>query len=144
VGASNFNLSPKYGRVPPDLFIKLAEESGLIISIGQWVLENACIQANKFIYNCPGLTLSVNLSRFQLKDNFIHSLSSILTRVGFDPSRLEFEITESTMLKEFSRNKKLLLKVNEMGINLSIDDFGTGYSSLSDLKNLPVQLLNSS
>ncbi len=133
--------SPKFGIVPPDLFIKLAEESGLIITIGLWVLENTCIQASKFIDHFPELKISVNLSRFQLKDIFINSLSSILTSTGFDPSRLEFEITESTMLKEFSHNKNLLLKVNQMGIKLSIDDFGTGYSSLSDLKNLPVQSL---
>jgi len=133
--------SPQFGLVPPSKFIKLAEESGLIISIGHWVIENACIQANKFINITPDLKISVNLSRFQLQDLFVNSLSSILESTNFDPSRLEFEITESTMLKDLSRNKELLLKVNDMGIKLSIDDFGTGYSSLSDLKNLPVQSL---
>jgi len=133
--------SLKFGLVPPEKFIQIAEESGLIVSIGQWVLENACIQAAEFISDFPNLKMCVNLSRFQLKEFFINSLASILKSTGFDPSQLEFEITESTMLKDFNRNKRLLLKVNQMGINLSIDDFGTGYSSLSDLKNLPVQSL---
>ncbi|VAW77809.1 diguanylate cyclase/phosphodiesterase (GGDEF & EAL domains) with PAS/PAC sensor(s) [hydrothermal vent metagenome] len=133
--------SPKFGLVPPETFITLAEESGLIVSIGLWALKTSCQQANNFIINTPGLKLSVNLSRFQLKDVFMNSLISILEETGFDPNRLEFEITESTMLSEFSNNRDLLLKVNKMGIKLSIDDFGTGYSSLSDLKNLPVQSL---
>ncbi len=133
--------NPQFGLVPPETFITLAEESGLIVSIGLWALKNACQQAKHFISHTPGLTLSVNLSRFQLKDVFINSLISILEETGFDPNRLEFEITESTMLSEFSNNRDLLLKVNKMGIKLSIDDFGTGYSSLSDLKNLPVQSL---
>ncbi len=133
--------SDKFGVVPPEIFIELAEETGLIVNIGHWVLENSCKEILSCINDFPNLKMCVNLSRFQLKEFFINSLSSILKSTGFDPCKLEFEITESTMLQDFKRNKELLLKVNEMGINLSIDDFGTGYSSLSDLKNLPVQTL---
>ncbi len=133
--------SPRFGRVPPSQFIAVAEESGLIADIGNWVLENACLQTGALLRHSPDIKISVNLSRYQLKRFFTGSLAAILQDTGFDASRLEIEITESTMLREMKRNRKLLRDVTEMGITLSIDDFGTGYSSLSDLKHLPVQAL---
>ncbi len=134
-------VSPKFGSVPPHRFIAVAEESGLIVEIGSWVLRNACLQTRDLLDGHPDVRISVNLSRYQLKENFGESLARVLDETGFDASKLEIEITESTMLREIKRNRNLLLQVTEMGVKLSIDDFGTGYSSLSDLKHLPVQAL---
>ena len=133
--------SNAHGAVSPADFIPVAEESGLIIKIGRWVLSNACRQAKQWHDEGRKIPISVNVSRYQLIDSFEVELSNILSDTGFDPECLELEITESTILKHIEENSSLLCRVNKLGVRIAIDDFGIGYSSLSDLKNMPVQTL---
>lgn len=134
---------PDLGLVPPNRFIPLAEEIGLILPIGQWVLETACAQVGKWNddSNFP-LRVAVNLSAHQLQHK---SLGSVFDRVlqlsGLAPSCLEVEITESVIVNDADTVIRLLRKLKERGISISLDDFGTGYSSLSYLKRLPIDVL---
>ncbi len=134
--------SPELGSVPPTRFIPLAEETGIIIELGSWVLRESCRQVMR--WQASGFVLpqvSVNLSVKQLeRPEFIAVLQEILEETGLEPSRLKLEITESVVLAvqdAFS----LLERLRKLGITLALDDFGTGYSSLSYLKMLPVQQL---
>lgn len=134
--------SPELGSVPPTRFIPLAEESGIIIQLGTWVLRETCRQVMK--WTASGFELpqvSVNLSVKQLeRPEFVETLLEILDETGIEPSRLKLEITESVVMAvddAFS----LLERLRKIGISLALDDFGTGYSSLSYLKMLPVQQL---
>ncbi len=131
----------KHGSVSPVDFIPVAEESGMIIELGRWVLSNACKQVKQWHDEGVLLPLSINVSRYQLIDSFEVELSGVLIETGFDPNFLELEITESTILEQIEENKNLLNRIHALGVKISIDDFGTGYSSLSELKNLPVQTL---
>ncbi len=134
--------SPELGSVPPARFIPLAEDSGIIITLGTWVLRETCRQVMK--WQASGFELpqvSVNLSVKQLeRPEFVDTLLEILDETGIEPSRLKLEITESVVMAvddAFS----LLDRLRKIGISLALDDFGTGYSSLSYLKMLPVQQL---
>jgi diguanylate cyclase (GGDEF)-like protein len=131
------------GSISPSKFIPLAEETGLIIAIGNWVTRNAFLQA--IAWQKMGLApiqISVNLSIKQLQQkDFLDSLKQLLKEIDFDPHYLELEITEGIMMDNVAEKIVLLHKFREMGIQLSIDDFGTGYSSLSYLKNLPIDTL---
>ncbi|MGB9495602.1 MAG: EAL domain-containing protein [Azonexus sp.] len=134
--------SPELGSVPPTRFIPLAEESGIIIELGNWVLRETCRQVMK--WTASGFELpqvSVNLSVKQLeRPEFVDTLLEILDETGIEPARLKLEITESVVMAvddAFS----LLERLRKIGISLALDDFGTGYSSLSYLKMLPVQQL---
>jgi len=134
--------SPELGSVPPARFIPLAEDSGIIIALGTWVLREACRQVMQ--WRASGFELpqvSVNLSVKQLeRPEFVDTLLDILDETGIEPSRLKLEITESVVMAvddAFS----LLDRLRKIGISLALDDFGTGYSSLSYLKMLPVQQL---
>lgn len=131
---------PDGGIVPPSEFIPLAEETGLILPISEWVLKTACAQSNAWRAegNKP-LPVSVNLSsqQFQQK-NFINNLSGILSESGISPRDLSLEITESTVMQNTKTSFASLHKLTEMGLLLVIDDFGTGYSSLSYLKSFPI------
>jgi diguanylate cyclase (GGDEF)-like protein len=131
------------GSISPGKFIPLAEETGLIISMGSWVLRHSCLQA--IAWQKMGLApiqIGVNLSIKQLQQkDFLASLKQILEETNFDPHYLELEITEGIMMDNVQEKIKILHQFREMGIKLSIDDFGTGYSSLSYLKNLPVDTL---
>ncbi|MBC8079580.1 MAG: EAL domain-containing protein, partial [Gorillibacterium sp.] len=133
---------PEWGNVSPDEFIPVAEESGLIIQLGEWVLRTACRQFRKWLDSGdPGERLAVNLSVKQLQDPGLPvMLERILEEEKFDPSRLELEITESIM-KEGEHTVRSLKLLKDMGIYISIDDFGTGYSSLSYLNRLPIDAL---
>jgi diguanylate cyclase (GGDEF)-like protein/PAS domain S-box-containing protein len=135
---------PHNGLVYPDDFIKISEETGLIIPIGTWVLEEACrtIGAwNKLPYP-PSPYLSVNMSvrQFQQK-NFISEISRVMLKNGVQPQQLELELTESVLIHDLEDSKRKLFELKEMGVRLAIDDFGTGYSSLQYLKNLPIDVL---
>lgn len=134
---------PEMGLVTPDKFIPLAEDSGLIIPIGEWVLRTAC-QQNK-IWQEMGfgpLRMAVNLSGRQFKQQrLVESIAAILTETGLEPSLLELEITESTIMHNAQKTIVTLRRLREMGISLAIDDFGTGYSSLSYLKYFPIDRL---
>jgi EAL domain-containing protein (putative c-di-GMP-specific phosphodiesterase class I) len=134
--------SPELGSVPPARFIPLAEDSGIIIALGNWVLRETCRQVMQ--WKASGFDLpqvSVNLSVKQLeRPEFVDTLIEILDETGIEPSRLKLEITESVVMiveDAFS----LLDRLRKIGISLALDDFGTGYSSLSYLKMLPVQQL---
>ena len=131
------------GSISPSEFIPLAEETGLIIPIGNWVLRHSCLQAIAWLdVGLPPIQISVNLSIKQLQHkDFLVSLKQILNETDFDPHYLELEITEGIMMDSIEEKIILLEQFHEMGIKLSIDDFGTGYSSLSYLKNLPIDTL---
>lgn len=136
---------PDRGIVPPLEFIPVAEETGLIVPLGQWVLEEACRQVRDWQSDFPEfrtLTLSVNLSGRQLNDpKLIQKVKDILFETGFDPSRLKLEITESVVMENAEVSAVLLKQLRALGLQLSIDDFGTGYSSLSYLHRFPVTTL---
>ncbi len=135
--------SAEFGDVLPADFIPLAEESDLIILIGNWVLETACRQAREWHdQGHSQLVLAVNISARQLQQAHIgESIEAILAATGLPASCLELEITESAIMQHVEHTLLLLEKLRRMGIQLSIDDFGTGYSGLNYLKRLPVQTL---
>jgi diguanylate cyclase (GGDEF)-like protein len=131
------------GLVPPASFIPLAEESGLILDIGRWVLQAACTQARKWQREgLPALRLAVNLSPLQLRqENLFASVAEILRESGLAPQHLELEITENTVMDRSRDTMIMLTRLEHLGVQLSIDDFGTGYSSLAYLKQFPVHSL---
>ncbi|WP_339279626.1 EAL domain-containing protein [Paenibacillus sp. FSL H3-0329] len=133
---------PKRGLVSPAEFIPLAEESGLIVPIGEWVLKTACLQNKKWqLAGYMPICVSINLSMRQfLQPNLAGRIHTILTDIGLDPCYVDLEITESmTLDKETAFDQ--LKRLKELGVFISIDDFGTGYSSLHYLKNMPIDRL---
>jgi diguanylate cyclase (GGDEF)-like protein/PAS domain S-box-containing protein len=134
---------PEMGLVPPSRFIPIAENSGLIIPIGEWVLRTVCATARE--WQEKGLRIvpvSVNVSAIQFRhDGFCELVSTVLRETGLNPEFLELELTESVLLQNADLTLPLLRDLNRMGIKLVIDDFGTGYSSLSYLKQFPVSRL---
>lgn len=134
---------PGHGTIPPDRFIAVAEENGLIVRLGTYVLKEACRQ-NKAWQDAgmQKLKVAVNLSARQLRDNaFVPLVTQILAETGLDPRCLELELTESALMGDSSDTICKLLRLKEMGISISVDDFGTGYSSLSYLKHLPIDTI---
>ncbi len=132
--------SSDYGLMLPSAFISLLEDSGLINSIGEWVLRNACIQMREWtMEEHRELKMAVNISGKQLKHpRFLEMLTTIIQETGVDPTNLELEFTESIVMDNVENTVEIFRKLKEMGIQLSIDDFGTGYSSLNYLKQFPV------
>ncbi|MNZ67224.1 Phytochrome-like protein cph2 [compost metagenome] len=130
---------PQRGLVPPGEFIPLAEQSGMIASIDLWVLEQACNQLQAW----PGLRyISSNISsRLFCEDDFDVQVAQILDRTGVDPSRVELEITESSVMHDPTAAQDMATRLRKLGVQLSIDDFGTGQSSLTRLKHFPVHKL---
>jgi diguanylate cyclase (GGDEF)-like protein len=131
------------GIVPPSIFIPLAESSGLIDSIGEWVLLTACCQSQLWKKNgLPSFLMSVNLSGRQLqRHTLIEKIENIIELSGISPDQLELEITETFLMQDIESSLELLHKIKGLGIRLAIDDFGTGYSSLNYLSQLPVDTL---
>ncbi len=135
---------PERGLLPPSEFIPLAEENGLIVDIGRWVLREACTRAGAWQRAYPSLrlTIAVNLSARQLADPLlVHDVSTALAETGLDPSSLILEITESVLIEDADAAVARLRQLKSTGVRLAIDDFGTGYSSLSSLQSLPVDIL---
>jgi diguanylate cyclase (GGDEF)-like protein len=136
---------PVRGLVPPLAFIPLAEETGLIVPLGRWVLEMACRQAAKWRDtrpNGPRRLMSVNLSSRQFgQPDLVEQVGSILAETGLDPSMLELEITESVVMDQSEVGVRTLNRLRDMGVRLVLDDFGTGYSSLAYLKHLPLDTI---
>lgn len=133
---------PDLGIIPPGKFIPLAEETGLIVPLGEWILKESCRQAS--VWQSKGYTpilLSVNVSVRQLEDaNFVDKVKSALHETGLDPKWLELEITES-VLADVKSTVSILMEIQKLGIHISVDDFGTGYSSLNYIKQLPINTL---
>jgi diguanylate cyclase (GGDEF)-like protein/PAS domain S-box-containing protein len=134
---------PELGLVPPDKFIRIAENSGLIMPIGEWVLRTACSQARKWQdEGLPALPVAVNVSALQFRhQGFRELISRVLSETGLACQYLELEITESLLLSNADVTSSVLRELKGMGIKLAIDDFGTGYSSLSYLKQFPFSKL---
>ena len=136
-------LHPEWGLVRPARFVPLAEETGLIVPIGEFVLLEACRQTRAWIDAglAPGLT-SVNLSARQFReDGLVRKVSRVLEETGLHPQSLELELTESTVMHDVDAAIATLQGLKSLGVSLSVDDFGTGYSSLSYLENLPIDKL---
>jgi diguanylate cyclase (GGDEF)-like protein/PAS domain S-box-containing protein len=131
---------PELGLVPPDKFIPIAENSGLIVPIGEWVLGMACTQARRWQeMGLPLLPMAVNVSAVQLhQERFVQMVRRVLDETGLAPRYLELEITERVLLSNTQKTLAMLQELARMGLQLSIDDFGAGYSSLSYLQDLPV------
>ena len=131
------------GMVNPAEFIPIAEETGLIVPIGRWVLRRACLQMVRWLRNGMDIpSVSVNVSVRQFQDPaFVVSVAQILEETGLSPSRLDLEITESVMSGDVTRAVAILHELKDLGVTLSMDDFGTGYSSLNYLKTFPIDTL---
>jgi len=134
---------PDLGTVGPTQFIPLAEETGLIVPIGRWVLKTACMQNRKWQNEgLPRLTVAVNLSARQFSDeNLLQDITSTLDECGMDPALLELEITESMLMHDVEKAIGTMRALTDKGIRLALDDFGTGYSSLSTLKRFPINTI---
>ncbi len=135
--------NPEAGMIPPGYFIPIAEETGLIIPIGEWALREACRQNSEWrTLGLPEITMAVNLSAVQFRQhNFGGMVKAVLREHGLDPSGLELEITEGAVMHNAEASIALLLELKAMGLQLAVDDFGTGYSSLSYLKRFPIDKL---
>lgn len=135
-------LHPERGVLYPDAFIPLAEDSGLIVPLGEWVLRAACRQAIAWQEAGAGpLFISVNLSPRQMRQELASVVAQVLRETGLSPSHLMLEVTEGAIMVEMERAISLLLSVRGMGVQVCVDDFGTGHSSLSHLKMLPVDVI---
>ncbi len=136
---------PERGMIPPDQFIPLAEETGLILPLGAWMLEHALTQLQRWRQEVPearNLWMAVNLSPRQLADpDLIHKISRSLRETGIPAASLHLEITETAVMRSLDRSTTTLEALRALGVRLIIDDFGTGYSSLARLKRLPVTAL---
>ena len=135
---------PQRGLVPPNSFIPVAEESGLIGPIGQWALRTACEQIQHWqAAGLPIVKVAVNISARQFNEprDFADDVTRLLNSIGLDPRYLELEMTESMLLKNVDENVAVLRKLGSLGTSLAVDDFGTGYSSLAYLKQLPIDTL---
>jgi diguanylate cyclase len=132
---------PETGPVRPDEFIPIAEDSGLILRIGEWVLRNACAQVRSWqTEGFEAIRIAVNVSTHQLRQpSWPSVVASILEETGLSPGQLELELTESAILKHEDSTIQALAGLHDMGIGLALDDFGTGYSSLSSLRRFPIE-----
>jgi diguanylate cyclase (GGDEF)-like protein/PAS domain S-box-containing protein len=134
---------PTRGLVPPSQFIPVAEDCGVILPIGIWVLREACRQAKEWIdAGLPLKTIAVNISAMQFRnDNFLRDVFAILAETGLDPRALELELTESVLIKRAETAATVLQFLRSRGVQIAVDDFGTGYSSLSYLTKFPIDAL---
>ncbi|WP_249067437.1 putative bifunctional diguanylate cyclase/phosphodiesterase [Argonema antarcticum] len=135
--------SPELGFVSPGKFIPIAEENGLIVPIGAWVLRTACTQSKAWLdAGLSPILMAVNLSARQLQQpDLVEMVAQILAETNLEPRFLELEITETTAMQNVDFTKEILRELNRMGVRISIDDFGTGYSSLNYLKNFPIHTI---
>ncbi len=136
-------MHPTRGSVPPAQFIPVAEDCGLILAIGKWILREACQQAQTWVdAGLPHATMAVNISAMELRnDNFLGGVFSILKETGLNPRSLELELTESVLMKHAESTESILKALRAKGIQLAVDDFGTGYSSLSYLRKFSIDAL---
>jgi EAL domain-containing protein (putative c-di-GMP-specific phosphodiesterase class I) len=136
---------PQRGLTLPEEFIPLAEETGLIVPMGLWILRESCEQMQKWFTQHPShrdLTISVNLSAVQVREtDLVEQVKQVLNETGLDPKSLTFEMTESVLMAHPQEATSRLRELKAIGVRLHIDDFGTGYSSLSYLHHLPIDTL---
>src|SRR5205085_3234533 len=133
---------PEHGSIPPTVFIPLAEESGLIHALGEWVLKTAAAQCVAWRNSGLPLTISVNLSAKQFyREDLSQRISEIVRAEGCEPSWIELEVTETSLLHDIDAIRKVLHRLRDEGFTVAIDDFGTGYSSLTHLKQFPIDTL---
>ncbi len=134
---------PTRGLLPPGEFIAVAEESGLIVPLGYWIIHQACKDLNALSeHGHPDVQLAVNVSFKQFQDrNFVQTVANILGNQGITEGRLEFELTETTMMIEGQAVDQSLQRLNELGVDISLDDFGTGYSFFAHIQRLPISVL---
>ncbi len=136
---------PRRGRLAPDAFIGIAEETGLIVQLGHWVLEEACQQLRTWQLTLPpdaALSMSVNLSVRQLEQaSIVQSVRDVVDQFGLDPSTLTLEITETVIIDHMETDRSRLTALKELGVQIALDDFGVGYSSLRYVDDLPVDVL---
>ena len=134
---------PEMGLIGPDMFIPIAENSGFISDVGDWVLRSACGQMKKWLDNgIDDIRVAVNLSAIQVQsDKLVENILGILDEVGLDPKYLELEVTETAMMEQMGKIDRALQQLRSRGVRVAIDDFGTGFSSLSHLKRLVVDSL---
>jgi EAL domain-containing protein (putative c-di-GMP-specific phosphodiesterase class I) len=135
--------SPDRGLVGPNDFIPFAEESGLIVAIGQWVLDSACDQAKRWRDSgLKDLRVTVNISPRQFdQQDFADDVAAALGRRGLPADALGLEVTEGTVMKDIARSGAILQRLKDMGVAIYVDDFGTGYSALGYLKLFPIDVL---
>ncbi|MFI9651480.1 EAL domain-containing protein [Guyparkeria halopsychrophila] len=131
------------GLVPPDAFIRVAEQTGIIVALGEWVLRETCRQGREWRdAGLPVPRLAVNLSARQLHDeSLVERVRTVLEETGYPPDQLELELTESSLMHQHERSVRVLRALRGLGLHLAIDDFGTGYSSLAYLRQFPIDVL---
>jgi diguanylate cyclase (GGDEF)-like protein/PAS domain S-box-containing protein len=134
---------PEWGLVLPERFISIAEECGLIVPIGRWVLREACMQAVRWREaGIPEVSIAVNVSALEFRHrDFFDYLLAVFQETGVDPACLQLELTESVLMRDVAASAGLLAKFKTMGVQIAVDDFGTGYSSLSYLNQFPIDVL---
>lgn len=134
---------PDHQLIPPANFVTVAEECGLIIQIGHWVMSEACRQARAWqVAGLPPVRMAVNVSAVELRhQGFVAGVKKVLTETGLEPGFLVLELTESTLMAYAQSSSSVLLELKDIGVQLAVDDFGTGYSSLSHLRRLPIDIL---
>lgn len=134
---------PERGLVMPEAFIACAEQCGLIIPMGYWIIEQACIDLKGFdAHGCDPFHISVNLSFEQLQDPlFVVTATQLIQQSGIDPTRLEFELTETAIIADFEQTVESMKALGKLGVSFSLDDFGTGFSSFSHIQQLPISAL---
>lgn len=130
----------KYGEIPPDRFVPLLEETGLIYSVGEWIVSEVISFVS--LHNDKSVRFSINLSALQCSDlSFIDYVTKEIERCGIKPSQIEFEITETLLIKDFEKTKKFLDGLHSIGCAIALDDFGTGYTSMNYLARLPIDII---
>jgi diguanylate cyclase (GGDEF)-like protein/PAS domain S-box-containing protein len=136
-------MHPERGLMPPKDFVPIAEDCGLMIPIGRWVLSEACRQARRWIdEGRPPMAVAVNISATEFRDpQFLQNVREVLHDTGLQPRYLELELTESSLLQQIESTALVLRALKDMGVDVAIDDFGTGYSNLSYLRQLPTSVL---
>jgi EAL domain-containing protein (putative c-di-GMP-specific phosphodiesterase class I) len=131
------------GNVPPDQFIPIAEETGAIVEIGEWVMRTACRQTRAWREaGYPNLKVAVNISAVQFaSESLCDSIAAILRESGMPPAALELEITEGVAMKDAASSVSILKSIRNLGVKIAIDDFGTGFSALSYLRRFPIDII---
>jgi len=134
---------PERGFIPPAQFVPIAEDTGLLLPIGRWVLREACRQSRAWLdAGLPPMPMAVNISALEFRsENFVESIRAVLKETRLDPHCLELELTESVLMKHAESTISMLKALKDIGVQLAVDDFGTGYSSLSYLRQFPIDSL---